>query len=195
VGAGLALVVLLVLQSMTSSGLFGMRTVTETSTSTVTTSVTATATSISPTTINASEVIAAFANHLILITTLNVSAIDSGYVDSPTVVWKGESPSSSGSLSGSNVNGPNVGIGWSDFFRGSSATSLVLGNETYHVAAVGGIYVVNSDFGFQGYGSETGKFNGTISGQDSYVRVGNTWLISNETLDFISFYEQSVTNG
>ena len=69
-------------------------------------------------------------------------------------------------------------------------TSFFLGNDTTEVSAEGNTFLVTSNFEFQGDSSVVGAFSGKAIGQDSYVRSGESWLISNETLNFTSYQEQ-----
>lgn len=154
--------------------------------STITKTIGSTTTSIF-TTINASEEVSlAFANHMMLIPSMNVSALVRGYEDNATMAWTGAI-----GFVGSDLNGANVAIAWNRLFQGPSDTDFLLGNETYHVAPVGSRYVVSSNFDFQASNYVLGKINGTVSGQDSYVNVGSRWLISNEIWNFTSFYIQN----
>jgi hypothetical protein len=155
-------------------------TTTKTITSTTTTSIS--------TTINASDDVSlAFANHMMLIPSMNVSALVNGYEHNATVVWKG---TIGAMCSCSYLNGTNLSVDWNLLFQGPSDTNFFLGNETYYVVPVGTTYVVNSNFDFQASNSLFGRINGTVSAQDSYVHVGSTWLISNEAWNFTSFEVQ-----
>jgi len=75
-GAGLMLIVLLVLQSLVGSGLLSTRVVTFTTTGAVSTI---------PDSYD--QVASAYANHLLLFDSRNVSALADGYDTNATIVW------------------------------------------------------------------------------------------------------------
>ena len=84
-GAGLTLIVLLVLQSFTGSGLFGTKTVT------------ATVTSIQQ---PAAIVMGLFAEHVLLLEARNVSAIVGQYEGNATIAWTSEAQCDCNSVNG-----------------------------------------------------------------------------------------------
>lgn len=171
VGAGLALIVLLVLQSFIGSGLLSTRTVT--STTTVTTSL--------PNE-DYSQVAGAYANHLFVVSSRNVSALLSGYESNATVEWTGR-------LEG-NYTGAGNGLGEIGralaLFPGNTV-NLTLSEESQTiVGAQGDRLVVGSTFSWYGFSSTAGNISGVIAAQDSYAYVGNTWLIARETWTWVS---------
>src|ERR1700730_7397843 len=111
-GAGLAIVVaLLVLQEVTFGG-FGV-------------------TSIVTTTQQATDVVgASFANHMLLIGSGNVSAIVNQYERNATVTWKGNANGRQGTY----TNTRDLGNLLEDGF-GTGANSFVIGNVTQLIAA------------------------------------------------------------
>jgi hypothetical protein len=90
-GAGLMLVVLLILQSFIGSGLLSAKTVTSTTT---------TATSTIP---NAYQQLAGvYADHLLLLEARNVTGLLGGYEGNSTIEWTGNMPGMAGTYNGSN---------------------------------------------------------------------------------------------
>ncbi len=179
VGAGLTLIVLLVLQSFLGSGLLSTRTVTVT-TSTVTT----------VTTSDAYEQVAnAYANHLTQLSARNIDAVVSGYESNATIEWTG----AIGEGQTGNYTGlANIRILLGSSFTGKSNSNFSLSN-VYQAIGVktNARVVVNSTFNFQGYSAVVGNVNGTIVAQDEFAQVGGgAWLIAHETWDFTRYNEQ-----
>jgi len=175
VGAGLAIVLLLVLQSFIGSGILGTKTVT--STTTVTT--------VSTVPDAYEQVASAYANHLLLLDSRNVSALLSGYESNATVVWTGDAMGLQGNYTGIGNGSGEIGRVF-EYIPGSMI-NLTLSNENQTIGGVQGGYWVNSTFDWAGYSSLAGPVGGSVAAQDSYVYVGNTWLIARETWTFLSF--------
>jgi hypothetical protein len=170
VGAGLMLIVLLVLQSSIGSGLLSTRTVT--TTATVTTELPAG---------DYNLVASAYTNHLSVLGSKNVSALLGGYENNSTVEWTGEAAGQQG-----NYTGEGIGRLLTTFLR--YMTNFTLSNETQPLLGVQGRYwVVNSTFHWAGYSTVDGILTGTVAAEDSYVHVGNTWLIARETWTWLLF--------
>ncbi len=170
-GAGLTLIVLLVLQSLIGSGLLSTRTVTETTTAAASTVPDA-----------YDQVAGANAIHLLLLDSRNASALLSEYESNATIEWTGVVPAMAGNYSGSNEIGTLL-----DDFPGVMA-NLTLSNESQTMSGVrAGYWIVNSTFGWSGYSSRDGFVNGVIDATDSYAQVGNTWLIARETWNSLDF--------
>lgn len=178
VGAGLTLIVLLVLQSFLGSGLLSTRTVTVT-TSTVTT----------VTTSDAYEQVAnAYTNHLTQLSARNIDAVVSGYESNATIEWTGA-----------------IGEGGTGNYTGLANIRILLGSFTgkfnsnfslsnvYQAIGVktNARVVVSSTFNFQGYNAVIGNVNGTIVAQDEFAQDGGgAWLIAHETWNFTKYNEQ-----
>ena len=74
-----------------------------------------------------------------------------------------------------------------------------LANESYSVKCLGNGREATVNSNFTMYGNDTGfsdrigpsgamtEYRASITADAFYVSVGNNWLISNETLDFLSF--------
>lgn len=174
VGAALAILVLLVLQSLTGSGLFGTRT--ETVTTTVTT------------TQQISDVRGAFAEHMLSLGSRNVSALVSQYAGDANVTWTGQASG----LAGTYIGKVTIGVLLGQFFE-AYANSFTIANVTQAMAVTSSdSAAVNSTFGFTGWGERWGNTSGTVSAQDyySYSTTNDAWLISQETWTFLSFNVQ-----
>jgi hypothetical protein len=171
-GAGLTLIVLLILQSFIGSGFLSARTVTSTTTT------------LSTPTEEFNQVASAYADHLLQLDSDNISGLVSGYERNATVEWTGLVAGLVGNYSGS---------GDIEILFGSSFGKTVnfsVSNESQTVAPRGIYCVVNSTFNFSGNNQIEGNINASIAAQDAYVHVGNTWLIANETWNYLSFYDQ-----
>jgi hypothetical protein len=169
-GAGLTLIVLLVLQSFAGSGLFTARTLTST------------VTALSAPTEDYNQV--AYANNLLLLDSDSIPALVSGYGSNATVRWTGENADG---LRGNYTRG-NIGELFGSFMN--HMVNFSVSNESQTLAPEGGYWVVNSTFDIAGYSGLIGNFNGTIAAQDSHAHAGNTWLISSESWDHLQYYEQ-----
>lgn len=173
-GAGLTLVLLLVLQLLIGSGLFSTRTVT--STTTVTT--------VSTVPDAYGQLANSHANYLALLNSSDTAALKSEYESNATVTWKGADPGLAGIYTGL----PNIGILLGSF-RGKFVNFSV-SSESQTIAAKGGSGMVNSTLYISAYSTIVGKTSMVIAAEDSYVRVGDKWLIASETWTFLSFDEQ-----
>jgi hypothetical protein len=89
-GTGFALIVLLVIRSLIGSGLLGTRIVTSTTTG---------ALSSIPDAYN--QVASAYASHLLLLDSRNISALVSGYESNATIEWTGNAAGGAGNFTGS----------------------------------------------------------------------------------------------
>jgi len=169
-GAGLTLVVLLVLQSFFGSGLLSTRTVTSTFTA-------------APSTVPDvyGQVNGAYANHLLLLDSENISALVGEYEGNATVSWTGDAPGFAGSYSGLT----SIRILLGNFRVHFLNFSIYNDNQT--VGPKGSFWVVNSTFDLRGYSTMLGQTLAAIDAQNSYVHVGGEWLIANETWDFTVF--------
>jgi hypothetical protein len=172
VGAGLALVVLLVLQSQIGTGLLSARTVTSKTTA---------AESTFPGAYN--QVSGTYANHLLMLQSRSASELVGEYGSNATIEWKGI-PGLSGIYAG---NG-NIGILLRSFV--GRFVNLSVSNESQTLGPRGDDWVVNSTFDIHGYSTVVGRFNATIAAQDSYVHAAKSWLIANETWNYLKYDEQ-----
>jgi hypothetical protein len=130
-----------------------------------------------------------FAQHMLSLTSGNVSAIVSQYEGNANVTWIGHGGFC---LAGLYAGSGDIMILFGDFV-GQVAPALVMGNLTWTVTAeANGSMAVNSTFDFAGHGPANGIANGTVSAQDSYAysTTKSAWLISQETWDFLTFSSQ-----
>ena len=165
-GAAVMLVTLLVLQSLLGSGLLNTKTVSVTTSDPY------------------EQVASAYASHLAQYRAGNMSAVASGYESNATVEWTGVVAGLTGNYSGAG----NIKILWGSFT--GKLLNFSLSNEYQSVGVTGGVPVVNSTFNFQGYSTIEGEVNGTVLAQDTYVHVGNSWLIAYEVWNFTQYYVQ-----
>jgi len=179
VGAALAILVLLVLQTAGSGGLFG--TMTET----------VTVPSISD------QVSGIYANHLSLFSSKNVSAIVSQYEDNATIQYEGvdNGMGLAGNYTGTAHIHQLIFVleGRSIFYFIANESQPTIQVVTTSSGNPFASVVVNSTFGFGGESSVIGNFNGTISARTMFVRGGpndTSWLISEETWNFLGYWVQ-----
>jgi len=137
-----------------------------------------------------------FVQHLVLFTSRNVSAIVAQYEPSANVTWNGLS-----CWSGVYANAANSGDLTTLLNIFFDNTKTALGYQGFSAVFVGnvtrtsvgtttdGSFIVNSTFGLLGQAS-VGNFTAIVSAQDSYVysRTSGTWLISQETWHFLTYY-------
>lgn len=190
VGVGITLVVLLVLQSFTGSGLFGTKTVTTTVTSTQ-----------QPT-----ELISGlFAQHILALESRNVSSVVGQYERNATVTWASEGECECNSLDGSYRGAANITLIMRQLLLGvapngfdSTVSSFVVENLTKSVSVVlDSTVTVNSTFYFVEQSVAFGKIDGTVSAQDYYIysTAIHTWLISREMWGYLSYGFQTAIAG
>ena len=173
IGAGLTLIILLVLQSLTGSGLLSTRVVTTTTTAAVSTVPDA-----------YQQVASGYANHLLLLDSRNMTALAGGYDRNATIEWTGVAAG----LTGSYVGLADIRILLTSFV--GKFNDLSLSNESQTIGGRGDYWVVNSSFNLYGHSSIIGNFNGTVVAQDSYVHTGNSWSIAHETWNFTKYNVQ-----
>jgi hypothetical protein len=185
-GAGLAMIVLLVLQSVTGGALFGTKTVTITAT----------------TTQQPEGVVSGlFAEHMLLLDSRNVSAIVGQYEGNATITWTSDGQCECNSLNGNYTGIANITHLMNQLLFGTNANgsgfgmqSFMAENLTQKIAATSDVSVmVNSTFAIVEHSIAQGNINGTISAQNSYVYSASnrTWLISRESWNFLSYYVQN----
>jgi outer membrane protein assembly factor BamB len=175
VGAGLAIVFLLVVQSLTG-GILGTRIVT--STTTVTTASTVTGAY--------DQVAGNYLNYLSALDTRNISALTSEYERNATIEYTGNL--GLGGLAGNYTGLGNISILLRDlpnFFSNYSVS-----NESQTIGAEGPYWVVNSSFNIAGNSPIEGNINATIAAQYRYADVNGTWLIATQTWNFLKYYVQ-----
>jgi hypothetical protein len=193
VGAALAIIVLLVLQSVIDIGPLSTRTVTLT----VTTS-----------DAHAVQVANAYAAHLAhLSARTNATAIRGDYESNATLEWNGNGQTYG--VQGTYSGGGNIVILWGSTISRSKNASVSIENESIGVSK-GDVYVVNSTLDLQGWeycGTSSpifvgdvngsvlvvGHLSGTVIAQDFYAHVSNnsssSWLITRETWNFTQLDE------
>jgi hypothetical protein len=189
-GAALALIVLLVLQSVIGIGLLSTRTVTTSSTVTLTTT-TSDAYTV--------PVASAYALHAWQLGGRDPAVIAGGYESNATIEWVSGTPAGfRGSYSGTQNIETLLDISIARFKNFSASIE----NESVGVSR-GDDYVVNSTLAFQGweYCSTGYSFNptvlhnasGSLIAQDVYEYVSNnsssSWLITRETWNFTQLSE------
>jgi hypothetical protein len=175
VGAGLTLVVLLLLQTFIGSGLLSTRTVT--STTTVTASL--------PTE-DYSQVASAYASHLLMLSSRNVSALLSGYESNATVEWTGQASGLGGNYTGTGNGSGSIGRLLGTF--PGNMVNLTLSEDSQPTVGIqGNSMVVGSTFSWNGFNSYDGNISGLVVAQDSFAYAGNIWLIAHETWTWVSF--------
>jgi len=142
------------------------------------------------------QVADSFANHILLLSERNATALASLYAENATVTWNGAGNNDVGGLAGL-YNGTDILLLMRVSFIGRGG-SFAIGNVTRAVSAVTAdsatvdstfeIYGQDYNFGMPIGGYAT-SFNGTVSAYDSYVYSEPTgsWLISNETWSFTTF--------
>jgi hypothetical protein len=123
-------------------------------------------------------------------TSANVSAIVSQYEGNANVTWMGHGGDfcEIGLYSGSG----NI-FTLLESFLGQVGPALAIANVTRTLTAeANGSVVVDSTFDFAGHSLTYGILNGTVSAEDSYAHstMDGSWLISQETWDFIAFNTQ-----
>jgi hypothetical protein len=181
-GAALALIVLLVLQSVIGIGLPSTRTVTLT----VTTSDAYTV-----------QVANAYAAHVAEMSGREISALAGGYEGNATIEWVGNA----GGLRGNYSGAQNIKILWGGTIAKFKNFSVSSEHESIGVSK-GDVYVVNSTLDFQGWEycgcisfnpAVVGNANGSVIAQDVYEQVSNSssssWLITRETWNFTQVNE------
>ena len=167
VGAGLAIVALLVVQAVneTSNAMSGQQAVDAVNNS--------------------------FATHMSLLASQNVTALLSEYAANATITWVAKPnvplPSGQNGIQGNYTGKENMKILLNYFFGRFAITSFAIENATSTTApADDGEVTVNSGFGFSGESNIYGNINGTISALDSYSSANGSWLIAHETWNFTS---------
>jgi hypothetical protein len=138
-----------------------------------------------------------YANQLLQLDARNTSALTSGYESNATVDWKGYANGlqEGGSFTNRALRGNYTGSQEISTLLGAfltNAEDFLVTNETQTIGPEGNYWVVNSTFDFAGNSSTIGTFEGAIVAQESYVHVGNTWLIANEMWNFISYDSQFI---
>jgi hypothetical protein len=118
----------------------------------------------------------------------NASAVTSQYGINATIEWKGVS----GGCDGNYTTKGSITKLMDDLLTLSS--SFLVSNETQTIGAEGNNWVVNSTFNFIGNSTIVGIFGGRVAAQDSYVGIGQTWSIAQETWNFMS-YDSSFIDG
>jgi hypothetical protein len=171
-GAGLMLIVLLVLQSFVDIGLF-TRTVT---------------------TYNATyaQVANAYASHLTELNDRNVSALASGYQSNATVEWTGAV-----TLAGTYSGEKNIENLWGGSVGRSINFSVSDEHQSIGASKDDAYVVVNSTFDFRGFfiagvsndGSviPCGPVSGSVNAQDAYENINSSWFITREIWNFTQF--------
>jgi hypothetical protein len=175
-GAGITLIILLILQSFIGSGLLSTKTVTSTTTITATSTV--------PDAYD--RVASIYLDYVSMLNTGNVIALAGEYESNATVEFAGVGPPG---LVG-NYTGPHNIMELLDVFLTRLATGFFVSNETHTIGPDGSIWVVNSTFHFGGNSTISGVVYGTIAAEYSYAYVNSNWLIARQTWNFTEYNEQ-----
>jgi hypothetical protein len=215
-GAGLAIVILLVLEAVFSGGMLGTKTDIAVITSVTTATTTTTKTSVSTIPSNdslATPIILAFENHLLNIESVNLANLTDlmrGYTNNVTLLVNTKLPSSVNQFAAAEAFA-NDGIYLGRFnasifvetfispgfkFQGHDMTMRVLSLKVQNLndGTAGNVLKsasTNSTVSLSGY-SHSGNANATCILQSSYVQVGGTWLISNETWTITNYANQNL---
>ncbi|MDA4123374.1 MAG: hypothetical protein OK456_09370 [Thaumarchaeota archaeon] len=137
-----------------------------------------------------------FLQHLVVFSSMNVSAIIAQYEPSANVTWSGQA--CLGGIYPISGNNGNFSESLKILF---DETKTLLGFQGFNAVFVGnvtrptittmtnGSMIVNSSFDLVGQ-AQTGNFTATVSAQDSYAysTTSGTWLISQETWHFVPSY-------
>lgn len=170
----LAIVALLVVQSLASSGVGGDQT----------------SSSMESTSVQQTPSFAQndFAEHMRLLASGNVSSLVEEYQKNASLVWLGEAPFG---LKGSYNGTLNIDTLLRAFYTKIVNGSMAISNQTSKVVATSGSTVtLNSTFDFSGKSSLFGSMNGTVFAQDSYGYANSTWLITHEVWNFTRYTVQ-----
>lgn len=140
------------------------------------------------------QVSSAYANHLSLFSSKNVSATVSQYTDDANVTYEGQAAGLQGNYTGTSDIRILIAA---DI---SKTTLFFIANETQpsiQVETMGSgdsvvSVVVNSTFNFRGESPVFGNINGTVSARTTFVpgSASGNWLISNETWNYLSYWVQ-----
>lgn len=160
----------------------------------LTTTVTSTIT-ITVTTDSTQEVMSAYAAHLKNFEFENITAMIGEYEDNATLELVGNARGLAGQYNGA----VNIGIAYQSLLSPNYFGPVNLANVSYaaNVSGNGREATVNSTFTIHGSNtafsyiigpsSATTYFVANVNSGVTYVRLSSNWLISNETLDFVTF--------
>jgi hypothetical protein len=141
------------------------------------------------------QVMSAYTAHLQSIGSESLTALDAEYESNATLALTG---SAGGGLGGRYESAASIGTFYQMMFSSIGFPTMNIANESYavDVSGNGKEAIVNSNFTI--YGNDTGfsymiepsgitVYRADIRTAVSYIHLGNTWFISNETLDFLTF--------
>lgn len=163
-----------------------IKTATVVDTTTLSTTVTTVSTSLDA----YGQVANSFADHLVVLSSRNASAIVGQYEENASVTWTGNVGGLQGIYNGTKV----IFLLMNASFIGG-AESFSIGNATHTIVDISNdSALINSSFDISGtnytfwLGGPVARFNGTVSAQDFYVYSPSrdVWLISTETWNFVS---------
>jgi hypothetical protein len=205
VGAALTVVLLLILQALTSGGIFGTKTETVTMPSISISTATTITTSVSTIVNNGSAmtaIVLVFDNHLLNIQSVNFARLEADYMSNVTLLAQARLASSVnldspiaqdaegfvGTYKG-NVDATTFvvdGLVGDVFDAGHNMTMTIwnfsvqgFGNGS--ISSVNGIPTTNATIDLTGFGPYVGHASATVVLEDKYVQIGGIWMISNET--------------
>jgi len=128
-----------------------------------------------------------FASHIQKLEVGNVSEVMKDYESNAVMIWEGNAQGSQGTYEGS----ANISLAF-DFLHPDQNFSIW--NSTYSDSINSNqsgfaVASVNSTIHIQGFNIVVGKFSGVVSAKINYVNKSsnNSWLISNETWNFLQF--------
>lgn len=143
------------------------------------------------------QVSSVYVNHLMTFGSKNLSALVSQYEGNATIVYRGQAAGLAGNYTGT----ANISQLLASLISRNGAVFFFIANESQpsiQVVPTGSAnsalaVVVNSTFGFGGDSGLYGVFNGTVSARTTFVHGGangTSWLISEETWNFLRFWVQ-----
>jgi hypothetical protein len=196
-GAGLAIVALLVLESATTSGIFGTSTETPGVDHTYTTTVTATSVSTMQCNESMTPITIAFDNYLLNIQSGNYVALMGDFLNNATLQVVTHLPSDVNQISATDAEGvagqydggadaSTFTTTWiaNTFNQEHNMTMIILSFNAQDLKT-------NSTISLNGFG-DVGQASATIVMQMGYVQVGDNWLISGGTWTLTNYVDRRV---
>ncbi len=137
---------------------------------------------------NLAEVRSTFDSHVQSISNRDISSVMQQYQTNSLLVWEGYNNAQG--LGGTYTGSGNIQLLYDKAL--GSAQVFNLNILSYHQQNIStSLATVNATLGMSGQSTFLGNISGTVSVQVNYIPSGSSWVISNETWNFITF---SVTN-
>jgi hypothetical protein len=126
-----------------------------------------------------------FADHMLFLSTGNVSGTVSQFEGNATVTWLGDAAG----LTGNYIGVKNILLLMNSSFSPWLGSPAITNLTQTTIATSNHSAVVNSSFGYSGQNAFLGNFSGVITAEDyySYSAANGAWLISREIWDYLSF--------